>query len=95
MCYSSITCLGFGLTHCFINIQIPIYKFFALFSLQMCLQDVKVPATAGCMIGGIMDQGRGFSDKQTNGQPCVYYRISRGPDTTGRPASASTLELRR
>ena len=22
----------------------------------MCLQDVKVPATAGCMVDGIMDQ---------------------------------------
>ena len=57
LCYSSITCLGFGLTHCFIDIQILIYKSFALFSHQMCLRDVKVPATAGCMVGGIMDQG--------------------------------------
>ena len=28
----------------------------AIFSLKMCLQDVKVPATAGCMVDGIMDQ---------------------------------------
>ena len=25
----------------------------------MCLQDVKVPATTGCMVDGIMDQGGG------------------------------------
>ena len=56
LCCSSITCLGLGLTHCFIDIQILIYKSFALFSHEMCLRDVKVPATAGCMVGGIMDQ---------------------------------------
>ena len=29
---------------------------FEIFPLQMCLQDVKVPATAGCMVDRIMDQ---------------------------------------
>ena len=38
----------------------------------MCLQDVKVPATAGCMVDGIMDQG--------NNYPLVDPRPEEAPD---------------
>ena len=60
--YCSYTAsLGFGETPCFINIKFLFTSLFVLCSLQMCLQDVKVPATAGCMVGGIMDQARDIS----------------------------------
>ena len=48
----------------------------------MCLRDVKVPATVGCMVGGIMDQGAGLlhaGNKEeerlldnANSEPCMY-----------------------
>ena len=35
----------------------------------MCLRDVKVPATGGCMVGGILDQVAGSDIKSTHSLP--------------------------
>ena len=44
-------------------------------SLCLILDSVYFPEVKDMLISGYMVQGE--HDKQTNGQPCVYYRISR------------------
>ena len=51
LCYSSIACLGYGLTHSFINMQISIYYSFCI----VFSSNVPARCESACMVDGIMD----------------------------------------